>query len=91
MDEIENETAKNNDVVHKPQFNDNHFISLSPPVLQQSQSIATDHPSRNIAHRKHLIEDCNIVNYAMSCTKQVENDSKPATYTEAIASVNREK
>jgi hypothetical protein len=38
IDEIENEIAKNNDVVHKPQFNnnDNHFISLSPPVLQQS-------------------------------------------------------
>jgi hypothetical protein len=59
--------------------------------LQQSQSIGAYHPSRNIAPRKNLIEDCNIINYAMSCTKQVENDSKPATYTEAIASVNREK
>jgi hypothetical protein len=72
MDEIENETAKNDDVVHEPQFddNDNHFISPSPSVLQQSPSIASHHPSRNIAPHKHLTEECNIVYYAMSCTKQ---------------------
>jgi hypothetical protein len=46
---------------------------------------------RTIAHRKRLIEECNIVHYAMSCVEHVENDVEPATYTEAVASVDREK
>jgi hypothetical protein len=63
MEEKENESAKN-DVVHEPEFddNDNHFVPPSPPILrQQSQSIAADHPRRNIAHHKCLIEEYNIL------------------------------
>jgi hypothetical protein len=46
------------------------FVPPSPPVLQQqSQSIAADHPRRNIASHKRLIEEYNIVHYAMSCAE----------------------
>jgi hypothetical protein len=60
-------------------------------LQQQSHSIAADRPRRTIAPSKHLIEECNIVYYAMSCAKQVENDVERATYTEVVPSVDREK
>jgi hypothetical protein len=60
-------------------------------LQQHNHSIAADCPRRAIAPRKCLIKECNIVYYAMSCAEQVENDPEPATYTEAIASVDREK
>jgi hypothetical protein len=94
VEEKENDTVENNDVDHEPEFDDtnNHFVPPSPHVLQeQSHSIAANHPRRNIAPRKSLIEECNIFHYAMSCAKQVENDAEPATYTEVVASVDREK
>jgi hypothetical protein len=94
VEEKENDTAENNDVDHEPEFDDtnNHFIPPSPPVSQQqSHSIAANHPRTNIVPRKHLMEECNIVHYAMSCVEQMENDTEPATYTEDIASVDREK
>jgi hypothetical protein len=94
VEEKENDTAENDDAHHEPQFddNDNHFVPPSPPVLrQQSYSIEADRPRRTIAPHKRLIEECNIVHYAMSCAEQVENDVEPATYTEAIASLDREK
>jgi hypothetical protein len=90
VEKKESETAENDDVVHEHQFdnNDNPFVPPSLPILQQqSQSIAADHPRRNIASHKHLIEEYNIVHYAMSCAEQVENEMEPATYSEAIASI----
>jgi hypothetical protein len=87
VEEKENDTAENNDVDHEPEFDDidNGFVPLSPPVSQQqSHSIAANLPRRNIAPRKRLIEECNIVHYAMSCAES-------ATYIEVIASIDREK
>jgi hypothetical protein len=94
IEEKENETAKNDDVYHEPQFDDidNHFVPPSSPVLQQqSHSIAGDRPRRTIAPHKRLLKECNIVYYAMSCVEQVENDVEPATYTEVVASVDHDK
>jgi hypothetical protein len=65
----ENDTAENNDVDHEPEFDDtdNHFVPPTPPILQhQSHCIAATRTSRTIAPRKRLIEECNIVHYAMS-------------------------
>jgi hypothetical protein len=87
VEEKENDIAENNDVDHEPEFDDtdNYFVPPSPPVSQQqSHSIAANRPRRNIAPRKCLIEECNIVHYAMICAEHVENDAEPATYTEAI-------
>jgi hypothetical protein len=93
VEEKENETTENN-VFHEPHFNDNdnHFVPPSLSILQQqSQSIAADHRRRKIAPCKRLFEECNIVHYAMICAEQVENDSKSATYTKTVASVDHEK
>ena len=39
----------------------------------------------------HLIEDCNLICYALRCAEQMEEASEPATYTKAINSVGKEK
>uniref|UniRef100_A0ACD5YBP3 Uncharacterized protein n=1 Tax=Avena sativa TaxID=4498 RepID=A0ACD5YBP3_AVESA len=87
-------TVDNNVVVddtHEENIDDD-VVQHSPTVLQQPQeSIAADRPRRNIVPPRRLIEECNLVHYALSCAEQVENDSEPATYNEAIASVDREK
>uniref|UniRef100_A0ACD5ZRV2 Uncharacterized protein n=1 Tax=Avena sativa TaxID=4498 RepID=A0ACD5ZRV2_AVESA len=71
---------------------DDIVVQHSPTVLQQPhESIVADRPRRNCGPRPRLIEECNLVHYALSCVEQVENDSEPATYNEAIASVDREK
>jgi hypothetical protein len=94
VEEKENDTTENNDADHEHHFEfdyiDNHFVPPSP-LQQQSHSIAANRPRRNIAPRKRLIEECNIVHYAMSCAKHVENDVEPTTYNEAVASIDREK
>jgi hypothetical protein len=77
VEEKDYETSENDDIVHEPQFedNNNHFVPLSPPVLQQqSLSIAADSLRRNIAHRKRLIEEYSIIHSAMNSVEHVEND-----------------
>jgi hypothetical protein len=70
----------------------NQFFPPSPPVLQQqSHSITSDRPRRTIPPCKHLIEECKLIHYTMSCAEHVENDAEPTTYTEAVASIDREK
>ena len=76
----------------KENKNDDVDVPPSPPIVQQpARSIAADRPKRNIAPRTRLIEGCNIADYALSCAEQVEHDIEPATYTEATASVDKEK
>ena len=38
-----------------------------------------------------LIEDCNLICYALCCAEQMKEASEPATYTKAINSVDKEK
>ncbi|KAK1696743.1 hypothetical protein QYE76_013440 [Lolium multiflorum] len=48
-------------------------------------------PRRNKGPRHRLIEECNLVHHALSCAEHVKHDTEPATYTEAVASVDRVK
>src|SRR3954462_6282102 len=76
----------------KKKKNDDVDVPPSASIVQQpARSIAADRPKRNIAPRTRLIEECNIADYASSCAEQVEHDTEPATYTKAIASVDKEK
>ncbi|KAK1653963.1 hypothetical protein QYE76_071768 [Lolium multiflorum] len=84
-------TKENKNVVPETK-NDDNDVPPSPPFVQrQGRSIAADRPRRNIAPPTRLIQECDIVDYALSCAEQVEHDIEPATYTEAIASVDKEK
>jgi hypothetical protein len=89
---VQVEHAKENENVVPEINNDNVYVPPSPPIVQQpSQSIVAGRPKRNIAPPNRLIEECDIVHYALSCAKQVEHDVELATYTEAIASADKEK
>ena len=89
---VQVEHAKENEIVVPETNNDDVDVPPSPPtVQQQARSIATGRPKRNIAPRNCLIEECDIIHYALSCAEQVEQDVEPATYTEAIASVDKDK
>jgi hypothetical protein len=86
--QVEHVEEKENEVAE----NDNTVVQHSPPVLQQTNSsIAADRPRRNKGPRPRLIEECNLVHHALSCAEQVEHDTEPATYTEAVASADRVK
>ncbi|KAK1668096.1 hypothetical protein QYE76_056255 [Lolium multiflorum] len=86
--QVEHVEEKENDVAE----NDNTVVQHSPPGLQQTNGfIAADRPRRNKGPRPCLIEECNLVHHALSCAEQVEHDTEPATYTEAVASVDRVK
>jgi hypothetical protein len=86
------EHAKENENVVPETNNDDVYVSPSPHIFQQpSWSIAAGRPKRNIAPPNSLIEECDIVHYALSCAEQVEHDAELATYTEATASVDKEK
>ncbi|CAD6267684.1 unnamed protein product [Miscanthus lutarioriparius] len=72
--------------------NVHNIVQHSPPVLQpQNQSIADRITKRSCGPHPCLIEECDIVRYAFSCAKQVENIHEPATYTEAVVSGDRKK
>ncbi|KAK1614039.1 hypothetical protein QYE76_019556 [Lolium multiflorum] len=89
---VQVEHAKENEFVVPETNNDDNDVPPSPPFVQrQGRSIAADRPRRNIAPPTRLIQECDIVDYALSCAEQVEHDIEPATYTEAIASVDKEK
>ncbi|KAK1632906.1 hypothetical protein QYE76_007221 [Lolium multiflorum] len=83
--QVEHVEEKENDVAE----NDNTVVQHSPPVLQQTNSsIVADRPRRNKGPRPRLIEECNLVHHALSCA---EHDTEPATYVEAVASVDHVK
>ncbi|KAK1670770.1 hypothetical protein QYE76_058929 [Lolium multiflorum] len=89
---VQVEHAKENENVVPETNNDDNDVPPSPPFVQrQGRSIAADRPKRNITPPTRLIQECDIVVYALSCAEQVEHDIEPATYTEAIASVDKEK
>lgn len=67
-------------------------VQHSPLVLQQdNQPIALRRAKRSCDPRSGLIEDCNLIHYALSCAEQVDNTHEPTTYIEAIVSGDREK
>ena len=90
MDDQENEVVGNNV---------SDTVQQSPPVsqsvLQQEEDldepIALRKSKRSCGPPNHLIEECNLTYYALSCAEQVEDASEPATYTEAIDSVDKDK
>ena len=68
---------------------------VSQPILQQEEDldvpIALRKSKRSCGPPNHLIEECNLTYYALSCAEQVEDASDPATYSEAIDSVDKKK
>ena len=93
-DDQENDVVGNNIPDNVPDT-----IQQSPPVLQSvlqqdedlDAPIALRKSKRSCGPPTRLIEECNLTYYTLSCAEQVEDASEPATYTEAIHSVDKEK
>ncbi|KAK1631846.1 hypothetical protein QYE76_006161 [Lolium multiflorum] len=66
-------------------------LDKKTPIEQTNSSTAADRPRRNKGSHPRLIEECNLVHHALSCAEHVEHDTEPATYVEAVASVDRVK
>jgi hypothetical protein len=68
-------------------------VQHPPPVLQLDEDlhIATRMSKTGCARPHCLIEECNMIYYALSCAEQVDSSYEPATYPEAIACSDREK
>jgi hypothetical protein len=60
-------------------------------LQQQDLAIAHHRTKRNCGPPAYYIEECNMVNYGLSCAEQVENNHELATYSEAVGSGDREK
>jgi len=94
MDDQENEVAGNNVPDNVPDTVQQSPL-VSQSVLQQEEDldvpIALRKSKRICGPPNHLIEECNLTYYILSCAEQVEDASEPATYTEAIDSVDKDK
>ena len=94
MDDQENEVV-GNDVPDSVFDTVQHSPPVSQSVLQQEEDldfpIALCISKRSCGPPNHLIEECNMIYYALSCAEQVDDASELATYTEAIDSVDKEK
>lgn len=74
-------------------------VQQSPPISQSDLQheedvdlpIALRRSKRSCGPPNRLIEECNMTHYALSCAEQVEDVCEPATYFEAIDSIDKEK
>ena len=93
MDDQENEVV-GNDVSDSVPDTVQHSPPVSQSDLQHEEDvdlpIALRRSKRSCGPPNRLIEECNLTYYALSCAEQVEDASEPATYTEAIDSVDKE-
>ena len=94
MDDQENEVV-GNDVPDNVPDTDKPSPPVSQPVLQQEEDldipIALRRSKRSCGPPNRLIEEYNMTYYTLSCAEQVEDASEPATYSEAVDSVDKEK
>ena len=94
MDDQENKVV-GNDVLDSVPDTVQHSPLVSQSDLQHEEDvnlpIALRISKRSCGPPNCLIEECNLTYYALSCAEQVEDASEPATYSEAIDSVDKEK
>jgi hypothetical protein len=79
-----------NEVVDNEAHDDVQHLSL---VLQLDEDllIATRKSKRGCGRPRRLIEECNMIYYALSCVEQVDSSYELATYSEAISCSDPEK
>lgn len=78
------DTSDKENIVHDA------LIVEDPPIIEQppQRFIAVDRPRREINPPKRLIEEANIVAYALSVAEEIEGNTDPSSYSEAINSTD---
>ncbi|WVZ54400.1 hypothetical protein U9M48_005204 [Paspalum notatum var. saurae] len=93
--DVDNTPENDNDVVqdahipdNSPIVDDSSSVEHSSPVVQPPQhSIAADRSVRTRKPTRRLIEECNVA-YALSVAEEIEGNSEPSNYSEAITSAD---
>ena len=77
---------ENVDAHDEPAFDDEH-VTPNQPVVQPSWNLARDRVRRGVSKPpSRLIDECNIVSYALSVAEEIEGNAEPSSYSEAIIS-----
>ena len=75
------------DAHDEPVVNDDHVTpSPNQPIVPPSWNLARDRVRRGINKPDRLIEECNIVSFALSVAEEIEGNSEPSSYSEAVIS-----
>ncbi|WVZ79655.1 hypothetical protein U9M48_027210 [Paspalum notatum var. saurae] len=93
--DVDNTPENDNDAVqdahipdNSPIVDDSSSVEHSSPVVQPPQhSIAADRSVRTRKPTRRLIEECNVA-YALSVAEEIEGNSEPYNYSEAITSAD---
>ena len=80
------------DAHDEPVVNDDHVTPTpNQPIVPPSWNLARDRVRRGINKPDRLIEECNIVSFALSVAEEIEGNSEPSSYSEAIISGDSKK
>src|SRR4051812_6217014 len=75
------------DAHDEPVVNDDNVTPTpNQPIVPPSWNLARDRVRRGINKPDRLIEECNIVSFALSVAEEIEGNSEPSSYSEAIIS-----
>ncbi|WVZ61695.1 hypothetical protein U9M48_011528 [Paspalum notatum var. saurae] len=93
--DVDNTPENDNDAVqdadipdNSPIVDDSSSVEHCSPVVQPPQhSIAADRSVRTRKPTRRLIEECNVA-YALSVAEEIEGNSEPSNYSEAITSAD---
>ena len=81
-------SGKENVDAHDDPVVDDEHVTPTPnqPIVPPSWNLARDRVRRGINKPDRLIEECNIVSFALSVAEEIEGNSEPSSYSEAIIS-----
>ena len=85
---IDSGDTSGNEVVdaHDEPVIDDEHVTPNQPIIPPSWNLARDRVRRGINKPDRLIEECNIVSFALSVAEEIEGNSEPSSYSEAIIS-----
>nr|GEU72658.1 retrotransposon protein, putative, Ty1-copia subclass [Tanacetum cinerariifolium] len=82
------------ELVNQEHTSSGHFGDQDTPIVEEDScvsqqpqhSIATDRPRRTTKAPSRLLEEVNLIAYALNVAKDIEGNMEPSTYSEAIIS-----
>ncbi len=76
---------ENVDAHDEPVVDDEH-VTPNQHIVPPGWNLASDRVRRGINKPDRLIEECNIVSFALSVAEEIEGNSESSSYSEAIIS-----
>jgi hypothetical protein len=84
---IDSTSDKENFVAHDEPAVDDEHVTPNQPIVPPSWNLARDRVRRGVSKApSRLIDECNIVSFALSVAEDIEGNAAPSSYSEAIIS-----